>query len=78
MQAVCMKAVTSSSVAKPNLFWGQILYFELKRATVFCSGHCLLKRKMTRYARNFRGHSFFVPPVYACGCTEIEKRTVFT
>jgi len=32
-------------------------YFDLKRATVFCSGHCLFKRKMTRYARSYGGQS---------------------
>ena len=30
-------------------------YFEFKRATVFCSRHCLSKNNMTRYARNLEG-----------------------
>jgi len=34
MQAVCMKVVTSSSVASPK-FFGRANYYDLKRATVF-------------------------------------------
>jgi len=34
MQAVCMKVVTSSSVASPN-FFGRAKCYDLKRATVF-------------------------------------------
>jgi len=34
MQAVCMKVVTSSSVAGPKSF-GRAKYYDLKRATVF-------------------------------------------
>jgi len=30
-------------------------YFDFKRATAFCSGLCLSKNKMTRYAKNFGG-----------------------
>ena len=74
MQAVCMKVVTSSSVAKPN-FFGEAKYFEFKRETALCSGHCLSKHKMTRYASSLRGHGFLGPPVYACGCKE-KQRTV--
>jgi len=73
MQAVCMKVVTSSSVAKP-IFFGGVKYFDFKRATVFCSGPCLSKHKMTRWARNFGGHSFLGLPVYAYGCKKKEKQ----
>ena len=51
MQAVCMKVVTSSSVASPQIFGrAQILW--LKTSNVFLFGHCLSKHKMTRYVRN--------------------------
>jgi len=68
-----MKVVTDSSVAKPNFFEGG-KYFDFKRATVFCSGPCLSKHKMTKYATNLAGHSFLSPPVYACGCKKKGKR----
>jgi len=55
-----MKAVTNSNVASPKFWWGQ-KYFDFKRATVFFSGHCLSKHKMTSYARNLEGHGPFGP-----------------
>ena len=55
MQAVCVKAVTSSSVASPNFEGGR--YFDLKQATVFCWEHCLSKHKMTRYVRKLWVHA---------------------
>ena len=54
MQAVCMKVVTSSSVASPKFFWeGQILWLKSSNGILF--GHCLSKHKMTRYVRNLGG-----------------------
>ena len=54
MQAVCMKVVTSSSVASPKFFWeGQILWLEASNSILF--GHCLSKHRMTRYVRNLGG-----------------------
>jgi len=57
-----MKVVTSSSVAKSNIFGGPNTLF--KRATVFCSGHCLSKHKMIKYARNWEGVAS-MPPLSA-------------
>jgi len=53
MQTVCMKMVTSSSVARPKCLVEK--YFHFNQATVFCSGQCLSKHKMTRYARYLEG-----------------------
>ena len=55
-----MKVVTGSSAANPNFFRGA-KYFDFKRATVFCSGHCLSKHKMTRYAKNLGGIASLAP-----------------
>jgi len=43
----------SSGVAIPNI-WGP-KYFDFERATLFCLGHRLLKRKTTRNAKIFLG-----------------------
>jgi len=43
---------------------GRVKYFDFKVATVFCSGHCLSKQKMTRYGRTLGNHG---PLDYACG-----------
>jgi len=75
MQEICMKwkVVTSSSAAKPKFFWDK--YFDFKRATVFCSGHCLSKHKMTRYVRNvWKGMVSLATPGYACAYTNRMKR----
>ena len=53
--------------AKPaqNFWWAK--YFDLRRATVFCSGCWLLKHKMTRYSRNIGRHGTLGPYVFAYG-----------
>ena len=65
MLAVYTKVVTITSAAKPNFFWGG-KNFVFKQTTVFCSGHCLSKHKLTRYA----GHG---PLVCAYGCKKKER-----
>jgi len=46
------------AVAQPAQNFGAAKHFNFKGGTVFCSGHCLSKHKMTRYAKNFgRGYS---------------------
>ena len=47
---LCMEVVTSSSGDRPKIYSDK--YFDFKRTTVLCSGHCLSKHKMTRYSRN--------------------------
>jgi len=48
--------------------------FDFRRATVFCLGHRLPKHKITRYAKNLRGHGPLALPGYVYELKQ-EKQT---
>jgi len=42
--------------------------FDFSRITLFSLGYCILKYKLSIYAKNFGGHSPLSPPGYTYAC----------